>query len=577
MIRNTVICLLICFLCQSNAIAETKQASPEAKKQAALLRQMISPEGLFGAIKPSSTPVNDAIDPTPLPTDVSEGEVKSALGVFSKAFYLRLKNIFSENSAEIEFDKFLLPNYSAATITTQWSSLKSKKGIELIDASEREKQSLGTGNASEISLKNFDETDPLYEAKGKSAVKFPVKFLRIDVSISDLKKPILKGDYEFILQALNNDYSLIQINNKEGLDLTNKGILVIPIGKDGRLNVTESSESPTSIEIPPFVTKAIEDLENGKKTVEEVNAELSKNQKELENIGKRSERIFTTKAIGTINSLAVFIPEEFVNETIDVTAITAPEINQKQIENFRGNRFLNHRKANFQNMTLDELKKNIQCKSDRSSALFGYNTPEVVCFFPKISNSEYVSVELKDPVLWDKANKPVPYKLETIGYNSETYSVEMRFKHKNNDSIITFEKVTGTVHIRYPIKIKTIQIKKSELKETELKETELKEAEVKEADISIDGYFVKYNEKKLNTAFGSIPTINPVRAFDNEGRELFKLNYLTHEGDFETTAFWGYPETAEMDTIIEWVEFDLKYDLAPAKLLDKAKISFGSL
>jgi hypothetical protein len=561
--KKTIIFFTLCLFSQTNAIAKEKQIDPEAKQQAALLKQLFSKGGLFGEIQPSSTPINDTLDPTPLPTNVSEDEINQALTLFSNAFYL--KKIFDE--AKIEFDNFLLPNYAYATITNQWQSVKSKKGVELIGKIEKEKEnsSFKMFNYSEVLLKKFnEEEDPLYEAKGKATVKIPEKFLRIDVSISDLKKPITIDDYELTLHDMKNDYAKLQVNAKEGVDLSKQGIVVIPLGKQGRLKTTENSESPTSVEMPDFIVKAIEDLESGKKSVKEMTAEFSQKQHEMENIGKKNERIFATKAIGTITSLAVFIPEEFVNETIEVTATTEPKVDREKPEVLRASRYMNNPKPNFQDLTLEELKKHVQCKSDRSRALIGYNTPEVVCELPKISNSEYASVEFKNPVLLDKNKKTVAFKLETGGYSPETYSAEIRFYHKNSDAIVSFAKATGTVHIRYPIKIETLKIKKSESNE---------------AEMSFEGYFVKYNKEKLIKPESFFANINPVRAFDNSGRELFKFSYSSYEssekGEFETVAFWGYPEMVEMDSAVEWAEFDLNYELAPAKILDKNKGFIG--
>lgn len=533
-----------------------KKVDPEAKRQAAFLIAMFSENGLFGEIKPSLSSVQDEIDFRPLPESVNQTDLKKSLALFAKAFYLSK----AFDNARVEIDKFILPNADKMDLALNWDSVKTVSGKDVMDRAAERRPYSSFSSYDDIPIKDFDEADPLFEAKGKAVVKVPVQFIHLEIEAGKLNQPVVKGDYEAELILSKNDMYKLKVKNLKKQNISEAGIFIIPLGKNGRLKMTEQNEKPSDLKMPEFIKKAIADLENGRMATTELEPLMEKHKAEYEALGISNSRTFSGKVQGTIKKLIVSIPGEFLKETIEVTATTEPDTNSENPGQIRSARYLDRPKIELGNYSLEELKNKIKVYSSRSNAMFGYNTPEVVCLLPDVANSEYSSVEFIEPKLFSQQMKPVLFELETGGYSSEKHSAEIRFRPRSGDAIVNYAHAKGKIHIKYPLKIKTISVKKS--------------SSVNEAGVAINGRFVKFNREKVIDSANSFAKINPVRAFDGTGRELYKLNYSGYvsdeNGDFTTLAFWGEPETVEVDVALDWAEFDLIYNLPPAKMLPKA-------
>jgi len=210
-------------------------------------------------------------------------------------------------------------------------------------------------------------------------------------------------------------------------------------------------------------------------------------------------------------------------------------------------------------MSVDELKKELSVNASRSTALFTFNTPMVVCILPEALNGEYGAVEFVKPKLLNKNGAPVTFELETGGYSSEGHSSEIRFNPKSGKNLVVFEKATGTIHIKYPVKIATTSVKKGQTGENLL--------------ASFNGRFVKVDSTRMAKPESFFARIKPVRAYDATDREIVPLSYSGtssgSEGSFETFAFWGEPVRADIDNVVEWAEFDVPFDLPPSKEMPK--------
>lgn len=538
------------FLFLANAaFAETK-LDPESAKIVKLLKAMFSKEGLFGEIKPSPSPSADVLDPTPLPHNLASSDLENALTLFSKSFYLQE----FMGSASIESDTFLLPNGAYTKISTEWTSIKTLSGKEVRGAKSKDEDMM---LFAKIPLAGYSDKDPLYEAKGVSQLRLPVKFLRVDLSKKNLSQAVVSGDFEVTLDSLENDVTKVRIKNKKGSNL--EGVAVLPLGAKGRLKTRETSDRSLLGPMPDFVAEAIADLESGKKKAPQINKEFSERRKDLEKTEKKDERLYSARALGVVTGVAVFIPTEVAERKLETSAFAEPKIEDAKPDVIRSTRYLNSTPPVFRKMSVDELKKETLVKADRSTALFTFNTPMIVCVLPDALNGEYGSIEFVKPKLLNKGGAPVPFELETGIYNSESHSLEIRFNPKSGKNPVVFEKATGSIHIKYPVRITTTSVKKGQGGDHLL--------------ASFNGRFIKVDSTRMAKPESFFAKIKPVRAYDGTGRELAPLSYSSTssgtEGHFETFAFWGEPIRADIDNIEEWAEFDIPYDLAPSKEMPK--------
>lgn len=76
--------------------------------------------------------------------------------------------------------------------------------------------------------------------------------------------------------------------------------------------------------------------------------------------------------------------------------------------------------------------------SGRGTALFGFNTPEVVLCLPQIGNSAYADVAFNDPELFDENGAVVPFELENGGYKGRTFSAEIRMTPPEGSEPVKF-------------------------------------------------------------------------------------------------------------------------------------------
>lgn len=535
-----------------NAIFAEKKIDPESAKIVTLLKAIFSKDGIMGEIKPSATPVPDLLDPTPLPRTLASGELDSALALFAKSFYLKE---FMGN-ASIESDSFLLPNGTLAKISNDWTSVKTLSGKEVRGPRSKDSDMMSFGK---IGLAGYSDKDPLSEARGQATVVVPINFARVDFGKKNLGQPTRSGDYEVVLDSLDQDVYTVRVKNIPGVDLEKISVAVVPMGAKGRLKTMETSDRSVPGPMPDFVTQAIADLESGKKNAKEVTKELEGHRKDFEKSGVRNERLYSARAVGTVTGLAVFIPLDLVERKIDTIASAEPKADEAKPELVRSTRYLNSVPPVFRKMNPSDLKKEIEIKSSRSAAYFSYNTPMVVCALPNAENGEYAAVEFIKPKLVGKNGAAVPFELENGGYRSEEHSSEIRFNPKSGKNPVVFEKAAGVVHLKYPLRITTMEVRKNQSGENLL--------------ARFNGPFVKVDATRMTRPESFFSKIKPVRAYDATGRELAPLSYSStssgSEGSFETFAFWGEPTRVSIDFVEEWAEFDLPFDLAPSKELPK--------
>jgi hypothetical protein len=220
-------------------------------------------------------------------------------------------------------------------------------------------------------------------------------------------------------------------------------------------------------------------------------------------------------------------------------------------------------KPAFRTFTEAQLRAEVQVIAARSHAMFGYNTPEVRIKLPRTGNSSYAQIEFGEATLLDAKGKPVAFELEEGGYEESKYSDEIRFRMKDSDGVLDFAKAKGHVKLKYPLSVRTSTFTKAKPGPAELA-------------VKLDGPYVSYAEEEAKVPDTSFVTLRPERAYDAAGRQLERHGYSEAGTDDDgvyrrRTAYYGNVARFELDSVDDWAELDLAYDLKPAPMLPAGK------
>jgi len=206
----------------------------------------------------------------------------------------------------------------------------------------------------------------------------------------------------------------------------------------------------------------------------------------------------------------------------------------------------------FKTMDPRTLASGIKVVSNRNTAVFGFNTPEVVVYLPPFGNSAYAAVEFDDPRVVDGKSADVPFEVENGGYNEDTFSAEIRIIPEQGYDPLEFARVSGTGRIKYPLKVETQNFKPGETG----------------SDVVFDGPFVTYTEKRDPDAPSSFTDVGPVRAYDATGGRLRKGDYystsIENNITRQTVTYRGNVTELQLDHPQQWVDIKFEYDLPPA-------------
>lgn len=110
----------------------------------------------------------------------------------------------------------------------------------------------------------------------------------------------------------------------------------------------------------------------------------------------------------------------------------------------------------------DPLLQEIKVTSGRNYAIAGFNTPAVRVWLPRLPNSAYATQTFAKPNLVDVKGQPMEYKLERGIYDHDKWEDEIRIESKGEPA-----RVIGTIHVRYPVRIREAGNDESKEKLTE--------------------------------------------------------------------------------------------------------------
>ncbi|PIU49982.1 MAG: hypothetical protein COS92_03675 [Desulfobacterales bacterium CG07_land_8_20_14_0_80_52_14] len=204
-------------------------------------------------------------------------------------------------------------------------------------------------------------------------------------------------------------------------------------------------------------------------------------------------------------------------------------------------------KPSFRILTATKVQDATMVVSSRSFAALGFNTPEVQIHLPDLDNSVYAEIEMPKPLLDGGSG----YQLEQGLFDAKTRIAEIRFLASDGKSPAEFSRVTGRIHVRYPLEVRTRIISAGQANNL----------------ITIDGPYVEFLKGTVAAA-PSFSPLEPVRAYDQDGRQLKKAPIYHYRTENDLTynrfAFHGKVNRVEVDSVLRWVDLDITYDLPPA-------------
>lgn len=110
----------------------------------------------------------------------------------------------------------------------------------------------------------------------------------------------------------------------------------------------------------------------------------------------------------------------------------------------------------------DTLLQKIKVTSGRSYAMLQFNIPSVQVWLPRLPNSAYATQTFAKPSLVDVKGQPVEYELEQGLYDHAMWEDEIRLLRPK----IEPSRVIGTIHVRYPVRLREASNKEPEDKLT---------------------------------------------------------------------------------------------------------------
>lgn len=261
----------------------------------------------------------------------------------------------------------------------------------------------------------------------------------------------------------------------------------------------------------------------------------------------------TMKRIGWLLVVGVFCPTVILaGESDRAELLGSPRCVENAVE------------PSFAPFTAEKLQDQLQVISSRSFAVFGFNNPEVQIRLPRCDNSVYAAVDFSPVRLVDSKGRDVQYERERGLYDHDSHSDEIRFVPVQGKIPVEFARAEGTIHLRYPVRIKTLSLKSGA-------------RALEGVTLSIDGPFVSWTGKELTLPeSASFSTIPQWRAFDASGR---RLEGHPHKGfsmskgmTTETYPYWGAVKEVRVDVVDEWAEMEIAYSLPPVEPLPHARI-----
>ncbi len=222
------------------------------------------------------------------------------------------------------------------------------------------------------------------------------------------------------------------------------------------------------------------------------------------------------------------------------------------------------KQPSFVDLTAEQVEQAITVRSARNYAMFGFNTPEIRLLLPETDNSVYAVFEFAEPTVVDASGAPVAFTIERGIYDHDVHADEIRLTSASGEEPISFAEASGTVSVRYPLRIRTLTARAGEPSPPGLM-------------VTFDGPFLTVQKDGDGEELDAAPFtgIEPFRVYNASGQQLEAYPHSSYKSIngvvTETTSYWGEVAEVQQDVVEEWVEVEVRYALPPAEPIPSSR------
>ena len=479
--------------------------------------------GLFTAsLTPSPEPVTGVVDSTPAPVNVDRETLRSTIEkVRSSIFFLEF--IFEER-ANVKMDSFLIPNGDYSETDVQWNDLRDANGRRILRSptEEEKKKDQQFGRSAWSRIYHAGGGKPV-AAAGQMQIRIPVRFAQITPQADEVGTSRGTEALEGLtvqLDQCENDVAAVQVT---GPLQDTKPIIIFYDRAGRRLSTGESfsMNSPTGTSL-------------------------------------------SCRVNGTIASVRVFVPMDYVSETFEVQATAEPETFGENAWVIQAARYLRPTsKPEFHKTDAAAIKKETNVVGRRTYAIAGFNEPTIMAFLPKRDNSAFANVKMEKLALFDASGEAVEHRLTGGWFDYETLYKRFDLADKESDEPVEYNRSVGRIKVHYPTKLELVTL-----------QTEAPEAGGLKA--VFDGPRVTISGMELEYEPFAPDRLAVLRGYDGQGRRLRILESSgfrrTGEKFEKRFGFWGIPVKLEIVVPAGWVDVEIPFDIPTADKLQESQI-----
>ncbi|MHB9107403.1 MAG: hypothetical protein ACYDCO_10150 [Armatimonadota bacterium] len=442
-------------------------------------------------------------NPTPAPVNADPAEVVTKLNTLKNNLFF-LGHMF--DSADVQFDAFLIPNGSYATLEYKWAKLVSTAGKNILRVPTAKEKAEGVQFNAGPELYTADRKADVSHAEGKVTVRVPCVFARVEFAANE--KGVTKTDdpISVTLKECKGNTAALTIKGAGEVD----PIIILRDATGGSLQMNEISYST--------------DFEDN--------------------------REMDFRMQGTIAKVEVYLPTGFAAATLNIVVPAEPEVMEADAPVIKSSRYRMPTET-VEGATFDLAAVKAQTSVDLR---FDENQiPELIVNMPRVLNSAFARVDFGKPKTVDAAGKEVRFATMQGKYATAHFMDGVGF----NGPLQPFARASGSITVRYPGIVRTVVLTPAKPREGNIA------AQFRGAKIAVTGL------PKVERDDFSYGDPELIRAFDATGRELRSLNYSGFEFEnnvnWSVDAFWGTPTEVRLLVVENWLTLTLPYDLALVK------------
>ena len=442
-----------------------------------------------------------AYDPTPAPVDADPAEVTAKLNAQKNSLFF-LGHMF--DSADVQFDAFLIPNGSYAMLDCKWARLVSTAGKNILrqpTAEEKEQDE----HFHHARIYTADRKADVSHAEGKITVTVPCTFARVEFAANEAGA------------TKTADPITVTLNRCKGssASLTMKGAgavepLVILYDATGRRLQMDSRSYTTDPD---------------------------------------ADREMNYRMQGAIAKIEVYYPTQYATATLNVVVPAEPDVMNSDAP-IKTARYLPP-STPVEGATLDE--NTLKAQTGLALRSDGDGIPELVLNMPHVLNSAFARVDFGKPKTVDANGKDVIFHPMSGIYRDALFMDGIRF----NGPPTGFARASGSVKLRYPGTVKTVILTTAKPRDGGLT------ARFSGARVAVAGL----PERDFDDfSFDDPELVHAYDATGGELKKLnFSGSEYRNDVNWTVNAFWGTPTAVRITVVENWLTLTLPYDLALVK------------